>query len=88
MSNTAVDSHGFARLPHWSDEAPSPVFSTVLRARGSAGNVHVVLAQAVSWLRQLQVPEDRVRDLTRAVYDAPSYEAALAAVERWFRVER
>ena len=73
---------------HWTDTATSPVFGTVIQTRGPAGNIFMILGTAAKMLRQLDVPEDRVRKLTDDVYASDSYEAAIRHVERWFPVER
>ncbi len=72
--------------PHWTDAAPSPVFGTVIEATGPAGNVFVILGRATNHLRALAVPEDRVERLRADVTTSSSYNAAVAHVERWFRV--
>lgn len=73
---------------HWTDAAPSPVFTTVIRAAGPAGNVFAVLGTACAYLRQLDIPRDRIEKLRTDVKASGSYDAALALVGRWFPVER
>ena len=73
---------------HWTDAAPSPVFTTVIRADGPNGNVFAILGAATSMLRQLDVPRDRIDKLVADVKAAGDYDAAVAAVERWFPVDK
>jgi len=72
---------------HWTDNCPSPVFHTRIWAGGAGGNINVILANAVAHLRVLAVPADRVEKLKDDVHGAPSYPAALAAIERWFAID-
>lgn len=74
--------------PHWTDDAPSPRFSTVIRAAGPQGNIYAILGAACSLLAQLEIPADRIERLRADVGTAQSYDAAVACVEAWFPVER
>lgn len=72
---------------HWTDHAPSPVFTTRIWAGGSAGNINAILTWALALLGVIGIPQDR-RDALRAqVEDAGSYKEAVAAIERWFAVD-
>ncbi len=73
---------------HWTDDAASPVFSTVIDATGPGGNVAHVLAEACAMLRHLDVPADRIEALRARVGTAQSYDEAVAYVEAWFPVRR
>lgn len=74
--------------PHWTDDATRPVFTTVIRATGSDGNIFAILGAATGMLRQLAVPRDRIERLRADVTKAASYDEAVALVEAWFPVER
>lgn len=72
---------------HWTDNMPSPVFTTRIWAGGSGGNVHAILANALAYLGVIGIPRDR-RDALRAqVEGAASYKEAVGAIERWFAVD-
>lgn len=73
---------------HWTDTAPSPVFTTVIRTDGPAGNVFAVLGTSCAYLRQLDVPRDRIDKLRADVMSSGSYDAALALIGRWFPIDR
>jgi len=73
---------------HWTDDAASPAFTTVIRATGPGANVLAILGAATSMLRQLDVPRDRIDKLRADVMNAGSYRAAVEAIERWFPVDR
>lgn len=45
--------------PHWTDTAPRPVFTTVIRAVGPAGNINRILSEACALLAIIEVPADR-----------------------------
>lgn len=75
--------------PHWTDDATRrPIFDTVIDARGPRGNVYVIIGTAISRLKAIAVPEDRIVALREAALNAGSYEEAVDHVERWFRVRR
>lgn len=74
--------------PHWTDHAVEPVFSTVIPATGSGGNIFAITGAAIWLLRKLDVPRDRIDKLRNDVASAASYNEAVAFVERWFKVER
>ncbi len=73
---------------HWTDDAASPVFTTVIRAIGPAGNVNHVLAEACKMMQSLKIPADRIELLRANVGTAASYDQAIAYIEAWFPVER
>jgi hypothetical protein len=62
-------------------------FTTVIPAMGPDGNVFVVLANAVSLMRRLNVDPNEVHALRQTVLDAKSYDEAIAAVREWFPVD-
>ena len=72
--------------PHWTDASASPVFDTVIDARVD-GNIFVITAKAVSMMRELNLPKDRVMRLRAMVADADSYAEAINAIRRWFTVK-
>ncbi|MGE3279931.1 MAG: hypothetical protein AB7H90_01015 [Alphaproteobacteria bacterium] len=73
---------------HWTDHAATPVFSTVIDARGERGNINLVLATAIRLLRQIDIPSDRIELLSKNVKNSVNYDQALAFIEHWFPVER
>lgn len=73
---------------HWTDQAPEPVFTTVIRARGEAENIFAIVGTACRLLRQLDIPADRIDALRKNAASAGSYDQAVALVERWFPVNR
>lgn len=73
---------------HWTDDAATPVFSTVIEARGPRSNINVVLGAACSALREIGVPDDRINGLRERVRGAVNYDQAIAMIEYWFPVER
>lgn len=62
-------------------------FSTVIPARGSAGNVFAVLGSCLSLMRQVGATEADRAALTEKVMGADSYKAACDAVREWFPVD-
>lgn len=73
---------------HWTDHAAEPIFTTVLRARGSRANIFVILGAACSMLRQLNIPKDRIDRLCNDVTNAANYDQAVALIEHWFSIDR
>lgn len=68
---------------HWTDDVPRPPFTTTI----PRGNVFEMLGTAMRFLRELDVPRDRVVDLRDAVMASGDYEAAVALIGRWFPIE-
>src|ERR1051326_4029050 len=77
------------RVPPWSDKVTTrPIFTTVIDATGPRGNIVSIMSAAMSLLRQLGIPYDRIQELSNRVTEAQSYEDAVALVEKWFKVDR
>jgi hypothetical protein len=77
------------RETHWTDDViERPIFSTAINARGPGGNIFEIVGKATVMLRQIGIPREIIEELWEAVTNAPSYDAAVAAVERWFLVDR
>lgn len=75
--------------PHWTDNyARRSIFDTVIPARGPAANIYAITGTAYSLMRQLRLPTDRIDALKSDIAVARSYEAAIACVEKWFKVDR
>lgn len=65
----------------------TPRFSTVIPARGPAGNVFAIVGSCLSMMRRLNIPEAE-RDALRAkAMGAKSYREACDAVREWFPVD-
>jgi hypothetical protein len=61
-----------------------PRFNTVIPTDGPSGNINVILANAMSLMKQLDVPDiDRVI-LRSAVTRSLNYEEACNAIREWF----
>lgn len=74
--------------PHWTDNAPSPVFESRIDATGPRGNIFYILGTARKLLAEIGVPRDRIERLTEEVTAAGNYDEAVALVQRWFAVDR
>jgi ligand-binding sensor domain-containing protein len=74
---------------HWTDNATyKPIFKSVISARGSEGNIILILARACRMLEIIDIPQDRITKLKTDVRTAQNYDEAVALVERWFKVDR
>lgn len=63
-------------------------YETKIPATGSDGNIFAILGTAVRWMRQLGVSEEEVKALQTRVHRANNYDAACAAIEEWFPLDR
>jgi hypothetical protein len=75
-------------IHHWTDDAATPVFTTVINGRGPGANIFYIVGTAVAMLRQLAIPTDRIEALRENVANAGNYDQAVAFVEAWFPVRR
>jgi hypothetical protein len=62
-------------------------FTTRIDATGPSGNVFVVLATAVRFMRQLNRSPTEISILQGQVNSAKSYSEALGYVRQWFPVD-
>lgn len=62
-------------------------FTTVIPTQGSSGNIYMMVANAVSLMKQLHCTRAEVDELRLNVINARSYEEACAFIREWFPLQ-
>jgi hypothetical protein len=67
--------------------ARGPIFTTVILATGSDGNIFAVLATARRLMGEIGVDGEMIAAMTERVMRAGSYDHALAVIREWFPID-
>lgn len=63
-----------------------PRFSTKIPARGSEGNIFLILGRAQKLMREIEVDPSDISELVRRVSDSSNYADAVRHIREWFPV--